>query len=79
VRPVLVAKFDGNRGGAMLYEVQVLAKFTVNESIREQWIALSQPPSQLSSVQLQAFRLKNAKATVRWNPANPGQTAVEIN
>ena len=78
VRPVLVGKFDGNRGGSMLYQVQVLVTYRVKGNSRTDWITVRQTPEIFEDVQAQAQRWKGALCTVRWNPSNPSQIDAEI-
>jgi hypothetical protein len=78
VRPVLVTKVDSNLGGAMLYDVQVLAKYSANGVQREEWITVSQRPERLADEQFQAFRWKGKSCTIRWNAMTSRQIVVEI-
>jgi hypothetical protein len=70
---------DSQVGGAMLYDVEVLVKYSVNGIEREQWTTVSQRPQLLSDAQLQIFRFKKQQCIIRWNPANPDHPVAEIN
>ncbi len=65
-------------GGAVLYEVEMLAKYSVNGAEHEKWIALSEYPHSQSDAQLKAYLLKGKQCFVRWNPAHPDQIVADI-
>jgi hypothetical protein len=77
-RTRLVGRTDSIYGGRMLYEVQVLAAFTVNGSHQERWISVEQPPKTLAGAQFEEAHWKSTQCIVRWNPSNPQQIAVEL-
>ena len=78
VRPRLVTQIDSTRGGTLLYDVDVLAKYTVDGTVREQWITLSQSPKTMDTVRLQEFSLKGQHCFVRWKPSDPKAIVAEI-
>jgi hypothetical protein len=78
VRPKLVGQANGQAGGGMLYNVEVLAKFSADGKPQERWIDIEQIPRGMDSVKFQERLWKGNKYTVRWNPSNSNQIAIEI-
>jgi Protein of unknown function (DUF3592) len=78
-RTQLAGVYNSIYGGGLSYEVDVLAKFSVDGASREEWITLSQAPKGLDSARYQAQVLKGKQCYVRWNPSHPKQTVAEIN
>jgi len=78
VRPRLVTQFDSSYGGALLYDVDVLAKYDLDGTAREQWIMLSQSPKTMETVRLQEALLKGKHCFVRWKPSNPDDIVAEV-
>lgn len=77
-RTRLVSRADSMYGGKMLYEVQVLAAFSMNGSHQERWITVEQPTKSLTSAQFEEAHWKGKQCIVRWNPSNPKEIAVEL-
>jgi hypothetical protein len=77
-RTTLVSKVDGMYGGSMLYEVQVLAAFSVNGSQQKRWITVQQAPKTLASAQFEEAHWKGTQCIVRWNPSNARHIALEL-
>lgn len=78
-RTQLAMKRDSRTGGAMLYDVEILAKYPVDGVEREQWTRIHQYPQLLADAQMQIFRLKKKQCIVRWNPVDPQHIVAEIN
>ena len=78
-RTQLVMQSNSQGGGAMFYEVQVLAKYSSEGLIQERWTTLSQLPKLLADAQLQGYLLKHKQCVVRWNPRDPSHIVAEIN
>ena len=72
-------RVDSQAGGAMLYEVAVLVKYSTEGVEREQWTTIRQHPQLLEDAQFQIFRLKKQQCTVRWNPSHPDHIIAEAN
>jgi hypothetical protein len=77
-RTTLVSRVDSKYGGRMLYDVQVLAVFSVNGSQQERWITVEQDPKTLASAQFEEARWKGTHCTVRWNRSDPRQIVAEL-
>ena len=77
-RTHLAVHGNSQGGGAMLYNVDLLAKYSVGGEIREQWTTISQLPKLLADAQLQAHLLKKKQCIVRWKPAAPDQIVADI-
>ena len=75
----LVMQSDSQRGGGMLYEVQVLARYRVEGVNKETWTTIAQLPKPLSDAQLQIYLVKNKQCVVRWKPNDPSHITAEIN
>lgn len=78
-RPQLAMQINSERGGTMLYRVEILARYSVDGTIREQWTTLPQMPQRFADAQLQAYLYKGKRLVVRWNPHDQQHIAAEIN
>ena len=78
VRLQEVGLFESSRGGTMLYNVQVFAKYDVDGATHERWITVQQRPINGAEAKLQAFRWKGQKCFVRWKPDSPDQVIVDV-
>jgi hypothetical protein len=78
VRSKVIEQVNSVRGGAMLYEVSILAKYLSDGVNREQWIVVEQPPVTLAEVELETFRWKGQQCVVRWKLSEPDQMIVEV-
>jgi hypothetical protein len=78
-RTHLAVQSNSQGGGAMLYEVEVLAKYSVDGEVREQWTTISQLPKLLADAQLQAHLLKKKQCIVQWRSTAPDRIIAEIN
>ena len=67
-RPQLAMQINSERGGTMLYRVEILARYSVDGTIREQWTTLPQMPQRFADAQLQAYLYKGKRLVVRWIP-----------
>ena len=77
-RTSLVGQENGQAGGGMIYDVEVLAKFAVDGSPQERWIKVDQPPKSLDSLDFQERIWKGKSYFVRWKPSNPNQIIIEL-
>jgi hypothetical protein len=78
VRPKVIEYVNGPRGGGVLYEVSILAKYVSKGETHEQWIKVEQPPVTLAEAELETFRWKGQQCVVRWNSFEPGQMIAEV-
>jgi hypothetical protein len=78
-RPVIASRVESVRGGAMLYQLEVLASYNAEGAARRRWIRVGRQPELLADAQLQAFRWKGRHCLVRWKPSHPEQVIVEAN
>jgi hypothetical protein len=78
VRPQLAAQVESQRGGGMLYQVEVLVKYKAHGVDRERWITVQQQLEPLAEAQLQAFRWKGKQCIVRWKPTDPSNVIAEL-
>ena len=74
-----ISRVESQRGGAMLYDVEVLVNYTSAGVEQKRWIRVEQLPEVLSEAQLQAFRWKGKQCFIRWNIAQPDQIIAEVN
>jgi len=74
-----ISRVESPRGGAMLYDVEVLANYTSAGVEQKRWIRVEQLPEVLSEAQLQAFRWKGQQCFVRWPVSQPEQILAEVN
>jgi hypothetical protein len=78
VRPRVIERVESARGGAMLYEVSIFAKYVSDGAEHEQWIVVEQPPVSLAEAELQTFRWKGQRCVVRWKAAKPEELIAEV-
>ncbi len=78
VQPKVVERVNTARGGAMLYEVEILARYQSDKGEQRRWIAIEQQPEPLADAELQSFRWKGQQCVVRWNPSMPEQVIAEV-
>jgi hypothetical protein len=78
VRFKVIEQVNSARGGAMLYEVSILAKYVSDSMSRERWIVVEQPPVTLAEVELETFRWKGQQCVVRWKSSEPDQMIAEV-
>src|SRR5271170_328289 len=78
VRSKEIEQVNSARGGVMLYEVSILAKYASGGTDHEQWIVVEQPPVTLGEVELETFRWKGQQCVVRWNSSEPEQMIAEV-
>lgn len=69
---------ESNRGGAMLYDVQVLAQYSLDGTVQKKWITVQQPPRGIAEAKLEAFRWKGQTCFVRWKPNSPDQVIADV-
>jgi hypothetical protein len=78
VRPKEVAQINTSRGGAMLYQVEILVRYKSDGANQRRWIAVEQLPEVLSEAELQAFRWKGKQCIVRWKPSDPNKVIAQV-
>ena len=78
VRPKLIERVESERGGGVLYEVSILAKYVSEGKTHERWITVEQPPVTLAEAELETFRWKGQQCVVRWKSSEPGQMIAEV-
>jgi hypothetical protein len=78
VRPVAVAQGNGQFGGAMLYQMDVLADYKVNGLEQRRWIRIENEPERLPD-ESQMARWKGKLFVVRWKASQPDQVIAQLN
>jgi hypothetical protein len=78
VRPVVVSQVNSKFGGAMLYQVEVLAHYNANGFEQKRWIRIENMP-RLSPDKSQIARWKGKQFVVRWKALQPDQVVPELN
>jgi hypothetical protein len=78
VRPVVVSQVNSQFGGAMLYQVEVLAHYNANGFEQRRWIRIESKPGP-SPVKNQIVRWKGKQFVVRWKASQPDQVVPELN
>jgi hypothetical protein len=78
VRPVVVSQVNSQFGGAMLYQVDVLAHYKVNGLERRRWIRIESEPKRRPD-ESQMARWKGKQFVVRWKASQPDQVIPEPN
>jgi hypothetical protein len=78
VRPVVVSQVNSQFGGAMLYQVEVLAHYNANGFEQRRWIRIERRPGP-SPEENQITRWKGKQFVVRWKASQPDQVVPELN
>ena|ERR1700733_14192538 len=78
VRPVAVSQVNSQFGGAMLYQVEVLAHYNANGLEQRRWIRIEQMP-RLRPSESQIARWKGKQFVVRWKASQPDRVVPELN
>jgi hypothetical protein len=78
VRPVVVSQVNNQFGGAMLYQVEVLAHYNANGFEQRRWIRIERRPRP-SPDESQIARWKGKQFVVRWKASQPDQVVPELN
>jgi len=77
-RAQLAMRRDSQSGGAMLYEVDILARYPVSGVVREQWTPIHQYPQLLADAELQMGLLRGKRCFVRWKRSDPDHIVAEV-
>ena len=78
VRPVAVSQVNSQFGGAMLYQVDVLAQYVANGLEQRRWIRIESRPGRRPD-DSQRARWKGKQFVVRWKASQPDQVVPELN
>ena|SRR5271168_4264014 len=78
VRPVVVSQINSKFGGAMLYQVEVLAHYDANGFEQRRWIRIESRPGP-GPDKSQIARWKGKQFVVRWKASQPDQVIPELN
>jgi hypothetical protein len=78
VRPVVVSQVNTQLGGAMLYQVEILAHYNANGLEQRRWIRIERRPGS-SPDENQIARWKGKQFVVRWKASQPDQVVPELN
>ena len=65
-------------GGRALYSEHVLAAFSVGGTPQERWVTVEGSPKSLDEVTMDQRLWKGKQYTIRWNPVNPDQLAIDL-
>jgi hypothetical protein len=77
-RPVVVSQVNSQFGGAMLYQVEVLAHYNANGVEQKRWIRIERRPG-AGPDKSQIARWKGKQFVVRWKASQPDQVIPELN
>jgi hypothetical protein len=77
VRPVVASQVNSQFGGAMLYQMEVLAHYNANGSEQSRWIRIEHMPG-ASPDKNQVARWKGQQFVVRWKASQPDQVIPEL-
>jgi hypothetical protein len=78
VRPVVVSQVNSGSGGAMLYQVEVLAHYNANGFEQRRWIRIESKPRPTPDAD-QIASWKGKQFVVRWNASQPDQVIPQLN
>jgi hypothetical protein len=78
VRPVVVSKINSKVGGAMLYQVEILADYKANGMEQKRWIRIERQPGPRPE-ENQIARWKGKQFVVRWKASQPDQAIPDLN
>jgi hypothetical protein len=77
-RPVVVSQVNNQFGGAMLYQVEILAHYKANGFEQRRWIRIERRPGPVPD-KSQIARWKGKQFVVRWKASQPDQVIPELN
>lgn len=75
----LASQNNSEFGGAMLYEVEIQARYSVHGEVRAQWTTISQSPKPLADALLEAHLLTKKQCVVRWRSSDPHHIVADLN
>jgi hypothetical protein len=78
VRPVVVSQVNSQFGGAMLYQMEILAHYNANGLEQRRWIRIEHMPG-ASPDKSQIARWKGQQFVVRWKASQPDRVVPELN
>jgi hypothetical protein len=78
VRYQPATQVESNRGGAMLYNLQVLVKYDADSTTKKRWVTVQHDLVGLSEAKFAAFRWKGQKCIVRWKASDPDQVIADV-
>ena len=78
VRLVVVSQVNSRSGGAMLYQVEVLAHYDANGIEQRRWIRIESRPRPTPDAN-QIASWKGKQFVVRWKASQPDQVIPELN
>ena len=78
VRPVVVSQINNDFGGAMVYQMEVLAHFNANGIEQKRWIRIEQM-TRHSPDKSQISHWEGQQFVVRWKASQPDQVVPELN
>jgi hypothetical protein len=78
VRPVVVSQANSKFGGAMLYQVEILARYKANGVEEKRWIRIEDMPRP-DPDKSQIARWKGKQFVVRWKASQPEQVVPGLN
>ncbi len=76
-RPKVVIQGFSQGSGAMLYQVEILARYVVDGTPRVRWITVAQTPTLRADAELKSMRWKGSTCIVRWKPSDPSKIIAE--
>jgi hypothetical protein len=78
VRQVAALQANSQVGGAMLYQIEILANYDANDVKQQRWILIQQMPRP-DPDKSQISRWKGKQCVVRWKASQPNQVIAELN
>lgn len=73
-----IARFSFQYGSKDLYEIDVLATYTLNGAPRKDWVTLTEAPKPSDKATAEAAALKGKTCVLRWAPSAPDQKIAEL-
>jgi hypothetical protein len=78
VRPVVASQVESQVGSAMLYQVEILARYSADGAEQRQWIKVGGLPKPRPD-DFQISRWKGKQCVVRWKASQPNQVVAQLN
>lgn len=78
VRTKQLTVISNHTGSAMLYDVQILAKYVANGTSQERWITVQQFPQTFAQAQVEQVRWKGNTCYVHWKPSDLDEVFADV-
>lgn len=78
VRPVIASQVESQVGSAMLYQVEILVRYSADGAEQRRWIKVENLPRRRPEGS-QISRWKGKQCVVRWKASEPSRVVAQLN